>query len=120
MGTKFETWRIDVGDELMRKNMVSASHFRANNHESVPCGLSPELAEPLLIKGRDIAALLFGTFLTSFAVMTFEVALTRIFSVMFSYHYAFLTLAVALAGLGLGGIAARAVFSDATTRKKVF
>ncbi|MFB3881690.1 MAG: hypothetical protein ACE149_10525 [Armatimonadota bacterium] len=43
-------------------------------------------------------------FLVSFAVLAFQVSLTRIFSVVFSYHFAFLIVSGAICGLGLGGL----------------
>lgn len=55
------------------------------------------------------AVLLFGVFISSFAVITFEISLTRIFSVMYSYHYTFLAVSVALFALGLGGILTQAL-----------
>jgi predicted membrane-bound spermidine synthase len=45
--------------------------------------------------------------LISAAGLAFEIALTRIFSLLFQYHYAFLALSVAVLGLGLGALAAR-------------
>ena len=44
--------------------------------------------------------------LISAAVLGFEVALTRLFSVLLRYHFAFLVICIALCGLGLGGFAA--------------
>jgi len=49
--------------------------------------------------------LLASVFFVSFTVLSFEVGLTRIFSVMFRYHYAFLAVSGAVCGLGLGGFA---------------
>jgi predicted membrane-bound spermidine synthase len=43
-------------------------------------------------------------FLLSYAVLTFEVALTRIFSVMLSYHFVFAIISAALLGLGVGAM----------------
>ncbi|NIM65852.1 MAG: hypothetical protein GTO51_07685 [Candidatus Latescibacteria bacterium] len=43
-------------------------------------------------------------FLISFAALTFEISLTRIFSVMLSYHYVFAVVSFALFGLALGAI----------------
>jgi len=54
------------------------------------------------------AVLLFGIFVTSFGVLTFEISLTRIFSVMYSYHYTFLAVSVALFALSLGGVLTQA------------
>ena len=38
-----------------------------------------------------------------------ELSLTRIFSVVFAYHFAFLAISIALFGLGLGGVASYVV-----------
>jgi hypothetical protein len=42
--------------------------------------------------------------LTTFATLVLELSLTRIFSVVFYYHFAFLAISIALFGLGVGGI----------------
>ncbi len=42
--------------------------------------------------------------LTSFATLLLELSLTRIFSVVFYYHLAFLAISIALFGLGAGGV----------------
>ena len=63
--------------------------------------------------------LLFAVFMSSFGVLSFEVSLTRIFSVMFSYHYTFLVVSLALFGLGLGGIFAQS-FSSKMPIEKTF
>jgi spermidine synthase len=42
--------------------------------------------------------------LISLSVLAFEVALTRIFSVMLSYHFVFAVVSVAMLGLGAGGL----------------
>jgi hypothetical protein len=48
--------------------------------------------------------LLTGLALTSFAALLLELALTRIFSVVLFYHFAFLAISIALLGLGAGGV----------------
>jgi hypothetical protein len=50
--------------------------------------------------------LLSGLALTSFAALLLELALTRLFSVVLFYHFAFLAISVALLGLGAGGVCA--------------
>src|ERR1700686_4396249 len=45
-----------------------------------------------------------GVALTSLATLLFELSLTRIFSVVFFYHFAFLAISIALFGLGAGGV----------------
>ncbi len=45
-----------------------------------------------------------ATSVISFCVLIFEVVLTRIFSVMLSYHFVFAVVSFALLGLGLGGM----------------
>ncbi|MBE7542058.1 MAG: hypothetical protein M9913_24085 [Bryobacteraceae bacterium] len=42
--------------------------------------------------------------LTTMATLVLELALTRIFSVVFYYHFAFLAISIALFGLGAGGV----------------
>jgi len=46
--------------------------------------------------------LLVAVFALSAAGLAFEVSLTRIFSLLFQYHYVFLTVSLAVLGLGLG------------------
>ncbi len=48
--------------------------------------------------------LLFGLGLTSFAALLLELSLTRLFSVVLFYHFAFLAISIALLGLGAGGV----------------
>lgn len=45
-----------------------------------------------------------GVGLTTLATLLLELALTRIFSVVFYYHFAFLAISIALFGLGAGGV----------------
>jgi spermidine synthase len=48
--------------------------------------------------------LLAGIGLSSFAALLLELALTRLFSVVLFYHFAFLAISIALLGLGAGGV----------------
>jgi hypothetical protein len=48
--------------------------------------------------------LIFGLALTSFSALLLELALTRLFSVVLFYHFAFLAISIALLGLGAGGV----------------
>ena len=54
--------------------------------------------------GRTSLALLVAIALTSFSALLLELALTRLFSVVLFYHFAFLAISVALLGLGAGGV----------------
>jgi len=63
--------------------------------------------------------LLSAVFMMSFAVLLFETSLTKMFSVMFAYHYTFLAIAISFAGLGFGGLLAQAVYSK-TPKKNLF
>ncbi len=47
--------------------------------------------------------------LTTLATLLLELSLTRIFSVVFHYHFAFLAISIALFGLGAGGVFAYVV-----------
>ncbi len=46
----------------------------------------------------------FGILATSLATLVLELALTRVFSVVYFYHFAFLAISIALFGLGAGGV----------------
>jgi spermidine synthase len=56
--------------------------------------------------GRGIASplLMAGIAVTSFSSLLLELALTRLFSVVLFYHFAFLAISIALLGLGSGGV----------------
>jgi predicted membrane-bound spermidine synthase len=56
---------------------------------------------------RRQAALVLAIFLISGSALAFEIALTRIFSLLFQYHYAFLAVSTAILGLGLGALLGR-------------
>src|SRR5690349_17788339 len=51
--------------------------------------------------GRILAA---GIALSSFSALLLELGLTRLFSVVLFYHFAFLAISIALLGLGAGGV----------------
>ncbi|MGC9319574.1 MAG: hypothetical protein ACP5KN_16205 [Armatimonadota bacterium] len=48
--------------------------------------------------------MLAGVFLIALSALTFEVALTRAFSVLLRYHFVFLAISLATCGLGVGGL----------------
>ncbi|MBI2678231.1 MAG: hypothetical protein HYX28_05580 [Candidatus Koribacter versatilis] len=48
--------------------------------------------------------LIWGLFVVSLASLLLELALTRLFSVVLFYHFAFLAISIALLGLGAGGV----------------
>ncbi|HEY8133672.1 MAG TPA: hypothetical protein VII12_17470 [Thermoanaerobaculia bacterium] len=58
----------------------------------------------------------FPLFLTTASVLTLELSLTRLFSVVLFYHYAFLVISIALLGLATGAIAARQIRWTGTGR----
>src|SRR6201993_5183702 len=60
-----------------------------------PVAISLELPERTLLTGLA---------LTSFAALLLELALTRLFSVVLFYPFAFLAISIALLGLGAGGV----------------
>src|SRR6202008_2206814 len=62
---------------------------------AVPACSSTEIPERTLLAGLG---------LTSFAALLLELALTRLFSVVLFYHFAFLAISIALLGLGAGGV----------------
>src|SRR5437868_6746795 len=61
-----------------------------------------------------------GIALVSFSTLLLELALTRLFSVVLFYHFAFLAISIALLGLGAGGVFAfirKAQLQDVATAK---
>jgi spermidine synthase len=62
---------------------------------AAPVSSSAEIPERTLIAGLG---------LTSFAALLLELSLTRLFSVVLFYHFAFLAISIALLGLGAGGV----------------
>ena len=66
---------------------------------SISVLVSPQAEE----KTRD-RVLLAGIALSSFAALLLELGLTRLFSVVLFYHFAFLAISIALLGLGAGGV----------------
>jgi hypothetical protein len=57
--------------------------------------------------------------LTTSATLLLELALTRIFSVVFYYHFAFLAISIALFGLGVGGVFSYVVAPGGRIYKKL-
>jgi hypothetical protein len=70
--------------------------------------MSATLQAPAPPQSAEVSerALLAGLGLTSFAALLLELALTRLFSVVLFYHFAFLAISIALLGLGAGGVLA--------------
>ncbi|MBZ5682278.1 MAG: hypothetical protein LAO24_19465 [Acidobacteriia bacterium] len=61
----------------------------------VPTSSKNEVPEKILLAGLALA---------SFSALSLELALTRLFSVVLFYHFAFLAISIALLGLGAGGV----------------
>ncbi|MDP9267865.1 MAG: hypothetical protein M3P27_06010 [Acidobacteriota bacterium] len=61
-------------------------------------------AELLTPKRPTRKQLIWGLFVVSLASLLLELALTRLFSVVLFYHFAFLAISIALLGLGAGGV----------------
>lgn len=54
--------------------------------------------------GKHWPQIYFGILATSLATLLLELSLTRVFSVIYFYHFAFLAISIALFGLGAGGV----------------
>jgi spermidine synthase len=67
---------------------------------------SETVLETSLSKSRSVSqpALFAGIAIASFSALLLELALTRLFSVVLFYHFAFLAISIALLGLGSGGV----------------
>jgi len=57
-----------------------------------------------LVRSRPPVGLLVAIFAITLSVLALEIALTRAFSVLLRYHFVFLTISLAMCGLGLGGL----------------
>jgi hypothetical protein len=68
--------------------------------------LSRVSSSPIQDADRDVpwTQLYLGLSFTTLATLMLELSLTRIFSVVFYYHFAFLAISIALFGLGAGGV----------------
>jgi len=53
---------------------------------------------------RPALTLLVAIFTVSLSVLVFEIALTRIFSVLLRFHFVFLAVSLAICGLGISGL----------------
>ena len=68
--------------------------------------MSTTIQAPAPPRSQDVSegTLLAGLALTSFSALLLELGLTRLFSVVLFYHFAFLAISIALLGLGAGGV----------------
>ncbi len=70
------------------------------------------MSETILLPAQAVApetpgerrTFLAGVFLMSLGSLLLELSLTRLFSVLFFYHFAFMAISIALLGLGAGGV----------------
>src|SRR5215813_4317118 len=62
------------------------------------------LPDRVLDTRQGETSFLAGVGLCSFSALLLELALTRLFSVVLFYHFAFLAISIALLGLGAGGV----------------
>ncbi len=81
--------------------MLSARLSRSSRQMS-----QTEIATQVISAQSRDRAVLAGVALSSFAALLLELALTRLFSVVLFYHFAFLAISIALLGLGAGGVCA--------------
>src|SRR5579871_1897185 len=68
---------------------------------------TPEIslaAPPQASRTSHRRRVLVGVGISSLAALLLELALTRLFSVVLFYHFAFLAISIALLGLGSGGV----------------
>src|SRR5688500_13637163 len=100
-----------VGATSRRKGGAPGANSRPSAEvpvEPAPGAREPDSGEDVQMMKRPRAAVpweaLWVVALVSFAVLAAEVALTRIFSVLFRAPYVFLIVSGAIGGLGLGGL----------------
>src|SRR5277367_313309 len=86
---------------MRRLYKASARLAHSNHFMSVTIQAATPVPSSTEIPQRTLLA---GLALTSFAALLLELALTRLFSVVLFYHFAFLSISIALLGLGAGGV----------------
>src|SRR5277367_6678579 len=86
---------------MRRLYKASARLAHSNHFMSVTIQAATPVPSSTEIPQRTLLA---GLALTSFAALLLELALTRLFSVVLFYHFAFLAISIALLGLGAGGV----------------
>lgn len=69
----------------------------------------PRISTAAPAKAQGWPLIYVGLALTTLATLLLELALTRIFSVLFYYHFAFLAISIAMFGLGAGGVYSYAI-----------
>jgi len=65
---------------------------------------TPPISRTTIAETTRERSLLAGVAISSFAALLLELALTRLFSVVLFYHFAFLAISIAVRGLGSGGV----------------
>src|SRR5215831_3499352 len=96
---KAHAWKACIGETLSRVRIPVSppeSKVRATNLSSL--AVSPSTTK------LNWPQLYLCVSLTTLATLLLELALTRVFSVVFYYHMAFLAISIALFGLGAGGV----------------
>lgn len=89
---------------MLRLALVVTSHLLDWRTRMEYAAIEAPVAPPQARTGISDATLLAGLGLTSFAALLLELGLTRLFSVVLFYHFAFLAISIALLGLGAGGV----------------
>jgi len=84
--------------------MQSSGAPNVHYHSRLPPVDSLKLNEIAVSEQRSWPQIYFGITVTTLASLLLELSLTRIFSVVFYYHFAFLAISIALFGLGAGGV----------------
>lgn len=82
----------------------SLSHPAVHYDRSLSTVASPRLDVFSAVKPKSWSQIYFGLAATSLATLLLELALTRVFSVVYFYHFAFMAISIALFGLGAGGV----------------
>src|SRR2546426_5749782 len=96
---KAHAWKACIGETLSRVRIpVSPPDPRPRVNQLSSNGVSTRLAK------LNWPQLYLCVALTTLATLLLELALTRLFSVVFYYHLAFLAISIALFGLGAGGV----------------
>src|SRR6266478_5364646 len=99
---KAHAWKACIGETLSRVR-IPVSPPDTFGPATLHTKLSSIAVSPRTTK-LNWSQLYLCVALTTLATLLLELALTRIFSVVFYYHFAFLAISIALFGLGAGGV----------------
>ena len=85
-----------VAESGLKLKKIKNKSYKEKKLLRKPSYILPDISPDFLV--------LFGVFLISLSIISLEISITRISSIIYTYNYAFMSVSLAILGLGLGGI----------------